>query len=209
MADENDAISVIIADDHTLVREAVAQALAAQGFSLAEADSLAALYRLLNQNAPRIVLLDVSMPGMQGVETIRDLAARFPKTAIVVFSGVVSTDFAGRAIDVGARGFVPKTMRLRNLATVLRMIADGEVFMPSSYTLAQVTAPEPAADTALSARERDVLRIAAGGRTNKEIGQILGLGELTVKMHMRTLSRKLGAANRTEAAMKARLLGII
>lgn len=200
---------VLIADDHILVREAIGGYLEGLGgYDVAYADSMDAIREALLGRPEGLILLDVSMPGVNGIESIRALCAEFPAVQVVIFSGMTSADFARRAIDCGARGFIPKTMRLRALSMALQLIRDGQSFIPANIAAAANRRTVVDEDN-FPARELEILRLVALGKSNKEIGWMLGLAEITVKMHMRTLSRKLDASNRTDAAIKAKALGLI
>ena len=179
---------ILIADDHDLVRETLAAFLLAEGFSevrtVATLD--AALEELRVSGRFDLVLLDYSMPGMNGFEGLARAKAA-AGTPVAIITGTAQRDLAEAALEAGAAGFVPKTLASR----------------------AMVEEPEmPEALATLTRRETDVLRGICEGKSNKEIARDLDLQEVTVKLHVKTLSRKLGAKNRTHAAMIARDAGL-
>jgi two-component system nitrate/nitrite response regulator NarL len=134
------------------------------------------------------------MNGLTGLISL--IAANRPRP-VAVISGAMSADAAAAALEIGAAGFVPKTLGSRNLVGAVRAMIRGEIFAPVSLV-------SRGGDGLLSARELDMLRGICAGKSNKEIARDLGLQEVTVKLHVKTMSRKLGARNRTHAAMIAR-----
>ena len=184
-------------DDHQLMLDAVAAALSdaseleivAEGRSGAEAIELARLHR------PDIVVLDLHMNGMSGIECIAALASEEQPPKIVVLSGVDDQATIRQALANGAAAFVSKLVDPRDLASTLRQVLEGTVVSP---------APEPAnALPALSGRELEVLRHAAAGAPNKEIARVLCLSEQTVKYHLGRVYTKLGVPGRVDAVRLA------
>lgn len=143
------------------------------------------------------------MPGANGFEGIERIRAGFPKTPVAVISGAATPTEVSRALQLGAKGFLPKTLPSSVLAAALQVLAAGGTYVPTDYAGA---APQPmaaAAATGLTPREAEVLALLAAGRANKEIGRALHLQEITVKLHVRNIFRKLGVRNRVEAANAA------
>ncbi|OYU17261.1 MAG: DNA-binding response regulator [Rhodobacteraceae bacterium PARR1] len=203
---------VLMADDHALVREAVASYLSErEGFEILHASTLQETLDSLSQDeAVDVVLLDLVMPGMDGMTSIQKVLAQCGKARLVIFSGSTNHSFVAQAIELGVRGFVPKTMSLRSIGSALRMVRDGEVFVPSAmftdtFNVGARSAPRDGAQ--FSPIEAQVLKLAADGKTNKEIAVLLQTTEVLVKMHMRSICKKVDARNRTHAAMRARELG--
>lgn len=203
---------VLMADDHALVREAVASYLSErEGFDVLHASTLQETLDILSQDIrPEVVLLDLVMPGMDGMSSIQKVLAQCGTARLVIFSGSTNHSFVAQAIEIGVRGFLPKTMSLRSIGSALRMVRDGEVFVPSAMftdTFNVGTRAAPRDGAQFSTIETQVLKMAAEGKTNKEIAVALQTTEVLVKMHMRSICKKVDARNRTHAATRARELG--
>ncbi len=190
---------ILVADDHDLVGETIAAYLRAEGFEEVDlASDVDQALSIVGQHGRfSLVLIDYDMPGMQGLEGLRRMIAANMGGPVALMSGSISTEVAGAALEMGAAGFVPKTLGSRNLIAAVKAMIGGEVFAPVSMI---TKGPEGI----LSVRELDVLRGICAGKSNKEIARDYGLQEVTVKLHVKTMSRKLGAKNRTHAAMIAR-----
>lgn len=202
--------TIVIADDHNLVRDAVAETLTAEGgFSVSSVGDLPSTLLALQGPEPvDMLLLDVFMPGMAGIGSIQQLLAKYPELKIVLFSGSVSSEFVFQTLQVGVRGYVPKTLPLRSLTSALRLVLSGQVFLPMSLLSEVDGTPsfEQRGDTQklLTPKEVNILKLVADGKTNKEIAWALGASEVTIKMYLRTIFNKLGASNRTHAVMLAK-----
>lgn len=192
---------VLVADDHDLVRELLGDTLSMDGIDVALAAWLSGALELVEKSPSfDLVLLDYDMPGMNGVEGLITMMTATGGKPVALLSGSASPEVVDKAIDAGAAGFIPKTLSARSMISAVRLMASGEVYAPVNYL--QNRARETG--MALSRRETEVLRGICDGRSNKEIARDLGLQEVTIKLHVKTLSRKLGARNRTHAAMIAR-----
>ncbi|CAM5390826.1 response regulator transcription factor [Frigidibacter albus] len=197
---------ILIADDHLLVREVVASYLATQsGAVVSGADTLTDALALIAKDGPfDLVMLDLAMPGMNGLGGLSQaLAANAPRP-VVLFSGQATRAVVFEALELGAAGFIPKNLSARSLLNAVKFVLSGEVFLPSNY-FASHTTPVAAgpAGKALSAREVQVLRGVRNGLMNKEIARQLDLSEATVKMYVRAICSKLEVKNRTQAAILA------
>jgi len=202
--------TIVIADDHNLVRDAVAETLTADGgFTVSSVGDLpSTLVALQGPEPVDMLLLDVFMPGMAGVGSIQQLLAKHPDLKIVLFSGSVSSEFVFQTLQAGVRGYVPKTLPLRSLTSALRLVLSGQVFLPMSL-LSEVdgtTSFDQRGDSQklLTPKEVNILKLVSDGKTNKEIAWALGASEVTIKMYLRTIFNKLGASNRTHAVMLAK-----
>jgi DNA-binding NarL/FixJ family response regulator len=201
-------ITILIGDDHELVRDAVAYMLRSESeFEVSVAkDTCSVLQEIELAGGYDIVLLDVNMPGMDGLSGVERVVEANAEGAVVVFSGQVDEAFAWRSIELGARGYIPKTLPIRAMTSAIRIIASGQNFMP--FFRRSENDPE-VPNYKLSDTETSILRKLPQGMTNKEIARIEGVSEVLVKMHMRSICLKLGAKNRTHAAMIARQNSII
>jgi two-component system nitrate/nitrite response regulator NarP len=208
--DSTPKISVLIADDHHLIRDALAKALGAdQRFCVTTADSFASVTEIIADTGPiDVILLDIVMPGMKGLESVEDIVTLNTDGAVVVFSGNTAPDFTTQAIELGARGFIPKTLPLKSLSAAIHLIAMGQVFVPieANTTLGDKDGDEV---SVLTQRELSILNLVSDGMTNKEIAWKVGIVEVTVKMHMRSICIKLEAKNRAHAVILASKLGLL
>jgi two-component system nitrate/nitrite response regulator NarL len=196
-------VSVLIADDHALVAETLAGVLASEGaFTVATAVGIDdALQRIEENGGFRVILLDYNMPGMNGLEGLeRVLAANRGSTAL--FSGSIFWPVIERALELGASGYVPKKLSVRSFVNAVRFLSTGETYLPADVLrMSQVTTGRIAG---LKPIEQSVLMLICDGLQNKEIGRELNLNEALVKMHVKSICGKLGAKNRTQAAMMAK-----
>lgn len=195
-------MKILVADDHDLVREMISAHLSGEGLGpVATTGDLDGALGLVSSDGPYdLILLDYDMPGMNGLQGLATMLGANAGRPVALISGAVTSEVAEQALEMGAAGFVPKTMGTRSLVAAVRLMAVGENFAPLSL----IRRPKGAGDGLLSPRESDVLRGVAAGKSNKEIARDLDLQEVTVKLHVKTMSRKLGAKNRTHAAMIAR-----
>ena len=207
----SDVLKVLIADDHELLRDMLSMFLTEeQGFDTRTVPDLAATKDVLAADPEiDIVLLDYAMPGMNGLagfEEVRDLPG---KHRVAIISGTATREVAQQALDSGAAGFLPKTLSAKSLVNAVRFMAMGEQYAPREFlTTDPVFASDHPLAELLSKREMEVLHGLTQGKSNKEIARDLDIREPTVKLHVKTLYRKLGVANRTQAAMTARSEGL-
>ncbi|WP_380058727.1 response regulator [Falsihalocynthiibacter sp. SS001] len=194
----------LVADDHDLVREAIGAFIETEGaveVCLA-ADLGETLETIDAKGAFDLVLLDYNMPGMNGLEGLQRAITQNGGKPVALLSGTATRNIAEQAINAGAAGFVPKTLGSKSMVMAAKFMAQGEIFAPFSFM--QQMDSMGAKQTGLTQRETQVLRGIAEGKSNKEIARDHNLQEVTVKLHVKTLSRKLEARNRTHAAMIAR-----
>lgn len=197
----------LIADDHDLVKETIAAFLAAEdGNTVETASTLNDALDIARESGPfDLVVLDYNMPGMNGLSGLAKMKKVNQGKPVAVMSGMASRDVAQSALEAGANGFIPKTLSANALVSAAKFMASGEVYAPFEF----LRSAQPDDGLNLTRRELDVLRGICAGKSNKEIGIDYGLQEVTVKLHAKTLSRKLGARNRTHAAMIARDKGLV
>jgi len=193
---------ILLADDHDLVRDAIQSyvqrldpsIVVETARTLAEAETAAAGARY------DVILLDLHMPGMNGLAGLGAMVERYPDTPVCLISGAMRHEDVLQALDLGAAGCLPKTLSGEPLVEALRQVVAGEIYLPHGLPGAEAPSPTAAALATLTGRERDVLLLVAKGLSNKEIGRILKLQEVTIKLHLRSIFRKLGVRNRTQAA---------
>jgi DNA-binding NarL/FixJ family response regulator len=181
-------------------------------FEVAAASSLSeGMARLDSGGAFHIVLLDLYLPEGSALEAVPRLIQQCPQTPVAVISGQADEVTALACIDAGARGFLPKSLSARAFAAAVNVILSGEVFFPwnlrESHTA--TASPDRAEVPQLTRREQEVLRELGDGKSNKAIANVLGISEVTVKLHLRGLFRKLGAENRTQVLRRALTHGLL
>lgn len=200
-------MKILIADDHDLLRDVLRSYLEAKGdFEVELASNVDDAAAAIAARGPfTIILLDYGMPGMEGLNRIRKAGGDTP---VAIISGSAVASVAEQAIECGAVGFLPKTQPARSLVNAIRFMAAGERYLPIGLLLAmQKEAEATPFDYRLSPREQQVLRALCEGKANKEIARDLELREPRVKLHVKLVCRKLGAHNRTHAAMLTRDAG--
>ena len=202
---------VLIADDHDLVRDMMGDVITREAQGVVHAASnVDEVFRILSeQDRFDLILLDYHMPGMNELSGLQAVIKASNGTPVALISGVASRVVAEKALTAGAAGFLPKTMKSKSLVNAIRFMAAGEIFVPVDFMTAKSQISESAKALDLTRRELEVLEGLCGGLSNKEIGLRLDLKEVTVKLHVKTLARKLGAKNRTHAAMLAKEMSLL
>lgn len=202
---------ILIADDHDLLRETLSMFLASEGsIDTALASTLdAALDLIQSEEKFDLIMLDYNMPGMAGLNGLKRAMEASGGSPVALMYGIASRSVAEEALSFGAAGFVPKTLAAKTLVNAVRFMAMGEKYAPIDFMTADdpTVAPNPLAQK-LSRRELQVLEGLSKGKSNKEIARDLDLQEPTIKLHVKTLYRKIGAANRTQAALIAKEEGL-
>jgi len=205
---ENETVRVLVVDDHILLAETLMASMTAEhGFGLVTVQSVEAALDAVAQEGPYdVILLDYDLPGVHSLEGMRRLIDA-NDGRVALFSGTANRTTVELALDQGATGFIPKTLPLRTLGHAIRLIADGEVFLPADY-MRRAYAGE-STGFGLKPREMRVLALLCEGMQNKEIGRELGMEEVIVKMDVKAICRKLGVRNRTQAVIAAHKYGIL
>ena len=210
---------ILICDDHALFREGLRHVLVELGEAPEILEAAGAEEALALAEAHpdlEMVLLDLHMPGTDGLETLALLGQRFPTLPVVMVSASEAPDEIRAALNAGASGFIPKSSSGAVLRSAVQLVLSGGVYVPPvALTAPSSGAGAPAAPRGLvtrygklTPRQLEVLRLLAKGLTNREICSVLGIAEGTVKAHIAALLDALDVANRTEAVAAMRELGI-
>jgi DNA-binding NarL/FixJ family response regulator len=201
-------LKLLIADDHGLIIEAVKHALENEpDFEIvAEAESGSQVLPLVQQTEPDLVILDLLMPGVDGLTCIGDIQERFPQIKIAVLSGVDTPDTAEAALNAGASAFISKRIDPEELPEALRAAAEGKVTEPFGRADRRA---ERRPETGLTERELAVLHLLGEGLSNKQIARSLWLSEQTVKFHLTNIYRRLGVSSRTAAVHRSYRHGLL
>ncbi|MEU6245988.1 response regulator transcription factor [Glycomyces sp. NPDC047010] len=210
-------VSVLIADDDPIVRTGLRTLLSAQpGVEpVAEASNGSEVLTLVRRSRPDVVLMDVRMPGMDGIEATRLLRETVPEPPkVIVITTFENDEYVYAALRAGANGFLLKRSDITRIADAIRVVAQGDalLFPEAIRSLAAIVARPPGnahGPIALTPREAEVLRLIAQGLSNRDIATRLYLGLETVKTHVKNVLTKLGAGNRTEAVIMAYESGFI
>ncbi|MEO8625328.1 MAG: response regulator transcription factor [Candidatus Limnocylindrales bacterium] len=203
----SDSIRVVVVDDHPMFRAGVVASLIAQpGMEVvAEGASADEARALVERLSPDVCLLDITMPG-GGLAAARDITAASPQVKVVMLTVSEDQDDLLAAMKAGASGYVLKGATANDLATVLRNVNAGEVYVAPALAwglLREMSRPKSAPLDELSVREREVLELVAAGLSNQEIGDRLSLAEKTIKHYMTSILSKLRVRSRVEAALLA------
>lgn len=209
---------IVLADDHPLFRDGLASLLGAWGHDIVgeAADGFEAV-AAVDRVRPDLVLMDVRMPGMSGIEAIRRLALEHPEIAVVMLTVSEDEDDLFEAIRAGARGYLFKSLDARQLRSMMEAVERGEAAITPATAARMLARWSQAGEDAqagrdrragddpnrLTPRELEVLELVTTGLRNKEIGARLGISENTVKYHLRNILGKLHAESRTELATRA------
>ncbi len=202
MSDTPGKITVLIADDHPAVLEAVASYLQAHGIEVVgRAQDGEEAIELIERRLPQVAVVDVRMPKLGGIDVARRLRGR-TETQLVLFSGYGDRALLLEALDAGVRGFVLKEAPLDDLVRAVNALVAGESYIdPVLAGALAASAGERVKE--LTVRERDVLRLLADGLSNEEIGKRLFISPETVRTHVRKAMEKLDADTRTQAVARA------
>lgn len=200
-------ISVLIADDHNVITDALSSFLELNTtLKVQTASNLDEAKAKIRNETFDIALVDFRMPGVSNSTFITQLHDEDPSIRVVVFSGQISDATALELVKAGAKGYVPKSMPASAIPVVIELILAGETFLPASVHEFEQKRRHTILN--ISPLETEIINLLAVGAVNKEIARDLSLSETSVKMHVRNIFKKLEVRNRTEAALKAKLLEI-
>ncbi len=203
-------LKLLIADDHDLLRDTLVAFIQNESDieTSSSPDLMGALKLIENEGPFDLVILDYKMPGMNGLDGLRWVCNMPDAFNVALLSGEANRKIAEAALEVGATGFIPKTLSSKSLINAIKFMATGERYLPIEFLTEEPAAKEHPFAQSLTEREMQVLSGLSEGKSNKEIGRDLGLAEPTIKLHVKTLYRKIGVANRTQAALIAREQGL-
>lgn len=205
---EAERVTVVLVDDHALVRAGTAELLEREPDIevVGQAGSGEEALPLVAERRPAVVVVDVQLPGMSGIDVVRALGERAPETRALVVSAYDDYPYVAAALEAGASGYLLKTASAEELVGAVRMVARGALVLEASVSRRLTrrwhddSGPAP---IDLTPRELDVLGLLAEGRANKQIAHALGLSLRTVEGYVSTILAKLGVSSRTEAALYA------
>jgi len=208
MSEVSSRIRIVVVDDHPLLRAGIAAVVNAEPDMVlvgeaTRGDEAVALFRSMH---PDITLMDLQMPGMSGLDAIREIRSGTPSARIIVLTTYPGDAQASGALKAGAAGFLLKSSVRKDLLQAIRVVHSGRRFVPAD---AAIQIAENLLDESLSQRELEVLQCVAQGMANKVVAGKLGIAEETVKAHMRNIMEKLSVHDRTHAVTKALKSGII
>lgn len=192
--------------------DALSRAIASDlGFMVESAATLVEIRQATSRRPFDIILLDYNMPDLIGIEGVQALVEHCSSSRIILFSDEVEREAVKRALEVGVRGYIPKSNGINSLTATLRLVAAGEIYVPLDFITHQSISslPSAAVELRLSQSDLDMLRAIELGKLNKEIGRQFGMTESRVKMLVRSIFSKLRAKNRTHAVTIAKMLGLI
>lgn len=210
---------ILLADDHTLVREGIRGLLEVrmpEVTVVAEAATGVETLKLCAKHQPDLMLLDISMPDLGGLEVLAELHSVSPATKVAIVSQHTDRAYVIRALKLGAKAYLPKKVMGRDLVAALRTVLEGRTWLDPSVADLVVEAAvhptpreEPDELERLTAREREVLALVAQGRTAKEMAQLLGISMHTANRHRANLMEKLAAHSKTDLVKLAVRLGLV
>ncbi|HYE74014.1 MAG TPA: response regulator transcription factor [Blastocatellia bacterium] len=205
---ETKTIRVIIVDDHPVVRFGLAAIIGLQSdlTVVAEAGSGEEACAICSRQAADVLLMDLRLPGMSGVEAIRAIRKMHPHLRFIVLTTYDGDEDIHRALEAGAQTYLLRGMSHNDLVNAIRTVHAGLKFIPPSVSKSLAERPP---HSELSARELEVLELIVKGRSNREIGETLGISEATVKWHVNIILSRLNVSDRTQATVAALQRGIV
>lgn len=198
-------LTILIAEDHTLVRDGTRKILeqAAGMEVVGEADRGDAAVEMAGRLRPDVVILDVRLPGFNGIEAARRILAERPVTRVLIVSAYDDRQYVVEALRAGAAGYLLKTAPSAELVEAVRAVGSGATVLQDEVSRSLAQSERDQVNLEPSPRELEILRLVAAGKPNKEIARDLGISARTVEGHLNSLFSKLGASSRTEALVVA------
>ncbi|MBI2330979.1 MAG: response regulator transcription factor [Chloroflexi bacterium] len=200
-------IKILVVDDHPMMRDALKMSLASEKDMkvIGEGSNGREVLKLLESLSPDVILMDLMMPEMNGVEAITQIFKSNPQARILVLTSMEDEEHVMAAIQAGALGYFPKTAPRQYLLEAIRKVADGAPYMPAGITKKLFdglrntkTVPQGDPQITITARQREIMMLMAEGKTDEEIASILHLQESTVRSHMHQIGQRLGTENRSQ-----------
>jgi DNA-binding NarL/FixJ family response regulator len=204
-------MKLLVIDDHSIVREGLAALLQTFGPDtkvIGAGDGPQALEAVARESGIDIVLLDLALPGMDGMKVLEQLGQRKPGLPVMVLSASEDPAHVRRTMSLGALGYVPKSASPETLMHAIRFVLSGEVYVPP-FMLDDSGQPRPSSLPQLTPRQSEVLAALCKGLPNKQIARDLSMSEKTVKAHITTIFRTLGVSNRMQAVNLARQSALV
>ena len=203
------SVRILLADDHPLTRSGIGEFVRREpSFELvAEAEDGTRAWELLQELRPDVALLDIRMPGLDGVTVAQKVKNEGLPTAILMLTSYDAQQYVIASLRAGARGFVLKTVSPKELTTAINTVAKGGLYLDPE--VASVMGEQDFIPEQLSVREREVLLLAAKGLSSKEVAKHLFISERTVQTHLASIYDKLGSRNKTEALLLALKYGVV
>ncbi len=209
-------IRLMLADDHRMLREGLSRSMRDEGFDVvAEARNGAEAVQLATQVKPEVILMDVTMPELDGVEACRQIREAYPDARIVMLTMHADQDVLANAIRAGASGYLVKDCSTNEIADAVRMAAAGDTALSPQLAatmlneVRRMDQPVPEQERVVTKREEEVLQLIADGCSTPEVAEQLFISQKTVKNHLASIYQKLDARDRTQAVLSAVRMGIV
>ncbi len=211
------SIRLLLADDHRMLREGLRRSMTDQGFDVVgEARDGDEAIRLAEELVPEVILMDVTMPEVDGVEATRQIRLQFPEIKIVMLTMHADQEVLASAIRAGASGYLVKDCSTEEIASAVRMAASGETALSPQLAASMLNEvrklDQPATadeERVITRREEEVLQLIANGCSTPEVAEQLYISQKTVKNHLASIYQKLDARDRTQAVLQAVRMGIV
>jgi two-component system response regulator DevR len=212
-----DTVRILVVDDHPIIRQGVKSVLANHPdlSVVGEAESAAGLFACLESVRPDVVLLDIRMPGQNGIETTQRLKREHPDIKVIILTTYDDDDFLFGALRAGAEGYLLKSASHDMLASAIRQVSQGERLLSEALVgklmreFQEMAKEKARADSDLTDQELQVLQLIAAGATSREIGEKVYWSEATVKRKVQDIIEKMGASNRAQAVAEATRRGLL